>query len=466
MKYDLPGGLITGTDSYKVTHWPQYPPGTETVYSYLESRGSSSPVFKDTCFFGLQYYLKAYLEGQVVTREHVEYAATFLAKHFGSERHFNRVGWLRLVEKHGGRLPLLIKAVPEGTVVPTHNVLMTIENTDPEFFWLTNWMETLLLKVWYPITVATLSREIKKLILGFLEETGDPALIGFKLHDFGCRGVSSQESAAIGGAAHLVNFFGTDTLPALELCRAFYQEEMAGFSVAAAEHSTMTSWGREHEADAMRNILEQFPTGIVACVSDQYDILHACREIWGKQLKPLVEKRDGTLVVRPDSGDPPIIVSNVLMALAENFPPRKNAKGYQVLPDQVRVIQGDGVNIDSIYDILAAAKHRRFAADNVTFGMGGALLQQMNRDTLKFAIKCSHVVVNGEARDVWKDPVTDPGKVSKKGRLKLVRDGDDWQSVGENEPGDDQLVPVFRDGEVLADWTLSEIRERARVERQ
>ena len=195
--------LILLTDSYKVSHWLQYPPGTERVYSYLESRGGR---FADVVFFGLQYYLRKYLEGAVITREKVDAAEVFWAEHLGASGLLNRAGWDAIVSDHGGRLPVRIRAVPEGTVVPTRNVMMTIKNTDPRLYWLPNYLETLLVQVWYGCTVATLSREMRKLIHGSLEETGDPSGLDFKLHDFGFRGASSVESAAMGGAAHLVNF--------------------------------------------------------------------------------------------------------------------------------------------------------------------------------------------------------------------------------------------------------------------
>lgn len=452
--------FILSTDSYKVSHWKQYPPGTQTVYSYLESRGGK---YNETVFFGLQYYLNYYLSGHVVFPWHIDEAEDFCNKHFG-EGLFNRAGWEYIVNQHSGRLPLRIRAVREGTVVPTHNVLMTIENTDPNVPWLTNYAETLLLKVWYPITVATLSRNIKKIILGFLEATGDPDLINFKLHDFGFRGASSYETAAIGGAAHLVNFMGTDTMAALEVSQEFYDEDMAGFSIPASEHSTITSWGEEHELDAMRNMLTAYPTGLVACVSDSFDIYRACRQYWGDELHDMIMQRDGTLVVRPDSGDPPTVVTNVLGILGEKFGYTVNRKGYKVLPSQIRVIQGDGVNEDSIYDVLTACMRRGWSADNVTFGMGGKLLQDVNRDTQKFAFKCSAVQVNGEWRDVYKDPVTDPGKISKRGRLSLVMgDGGILETESETDPKFDYLQTVFENGVVRNRTNLAEVRRLAQV---
>src|SRR5581483_4449739 len=294
----LSRNLVLQTDSYKFTHWKQYPPGTQYVYSYLESRGG---MFSQTAFFGLQYYLLKYLQGCVVNEDDVRQAQQFVDSHIGPGM-FNADGWMHIVRNRGGKLPVEIKAVPEGTSVDVQNVLMTIENTDPICYWLPNYLETLLLKVWYPITVATLSQGIRKVMLGALQRSGDPALIDFKLHDFGYRGVSSEETAGIGAAAHLINFKGTDTVAGIRLLQQFYQSaEMEGFSIPAAEHSTITAWGRENEVQAYDNMLTQFPEGLVEVVSESYNVYEACEKLWGEALKDKVLARKGTLVVRPDS---------------------------------------------------------------------------------------------------------------------------------------------------------------------
>lgn len=463
----LRDNIMLLTDSYKASHYRQYPKGTTHVYSYLESRTGGK--FPKVIFFGLQYIMKRYLEGQVVTREKIDEAQAFFDKHLGPGA-FNRAGWEHILNKHNGYLPITIKAVEEGTYLKTNNVLVTVENTDPECFWLTNYLETILLHVWYPTTVATLSRNMKETILDYLEQTGNPELIPFKLHDFGCRGVSSVESASTGGAAHLINFLGTDTLPGITLLQQFYKADMPAFSIPASEHSTITSWGAECEADAMENMLDQYPEGLVACVSDSFDIINACKNIWGKKLRDKVMARKGTLVVRPDSGDPVEMVVSVLEALGGAFGYATNAKGYRVLPDQVRVIQGDGINDNELKFILQAMKNAGWSADNVAFGCGGALLQQMNRDTQRFAFKCSSVVVNGEQRDVFKAPVSDPTKNSKRGKLKLIEERG-WadkeidrvrhKTVSINDAGDDVLVEVFRDGQVTKEYTFDEIRGKA-----
>ena len=459
---NLIDNILLLTDSYKVSHHRQYPLGTESIYSYFESRGG---VFDEIVFFGLQYYLKKYLQGEVVTREKIDIAEELFSAHFGNNKIFNREGWLHILNKHGGRLPVSIHAVPEGTVVPTRNVMMTIENTDPECYWLTNYLETLLVQVWYGSTVATQSRFMKAMLLRYLAESGDPSTIDFKLHDFGFRGVSSVETAAVGSAAHLISFRGTDTFAGVLTAREYYDEPMAGFSIPAAEHSTITSWGRENEAKAMENMLDQFPSGLVAVVSDSFDIYAACSEIWGGQLKEKILNRDGTLVIRPDSGDPPTVVLEVLNLLGEAFDVSLNQLGYKVLPPQVRVIQGDGIDREMLEKILDLMVAEGWSADNIAFGSGGGLLQKLNRDTSKYAFKCASAIVNGEARDVYKQPVTDQGKKSKAGRMRLVRVGDSFETLinDETDPRPNELLEVFRNGEILIETNFGDIRERASV---
>ena len=263
--------LILNTDSYKASHWLQYPPGTEKTFFYVESRGGQ---YDSTVFFGLQAILKEYLS-RTVTHDDVDEACDFFAAH---GEPFNEAGWRRIVDVHGGKLPLRIRAVPEGSVVPTHQALVTIESTDDEAFWLPSYLETLLLRLWYPVTVATVSWQVKKIIKGFLDRTSDEAQaqLPFKLHDFGARGVSSLESAALGGMAHLVNFKGTDTVSGVLAARRYYHEEMAGYSIPAAEHSTITSWGREHELDFYVNEFEHtgiWGTNYYACLDLDWELL-------------------------------------------------------------------------------------------------------------------------------------------------------------------------------------------------
>jgi nicotinamide phosphoribosyltransferase len=449
---------ILDTDSYKFSHWVQYPPGTTEMFSYLESRGGK---YESTVFFGLQYALKRFLDNPV-TAEQVEEAAEF-AKNHGVP--FNLEGWEHIVAHHGGRLPVRIRAVPEGTIVPTGNILMSVESTDPKVFWVVSWLETMLVRLWFPITVATKSYYCKQAIRKALEKSSDnpETELPFKLHDFGSRGTSSQESAMIGGAAHLVNFMGSDTVAGIYTANKYYNHHMAAFSIPAAEHSTMTMWGREREVDAYANMLKQYGDDtLIAVVSDSYDIFNAAENIWGDQLKSQVEEFDGMLVIRPDSGDPATVVVKLLNILHKRFGGKINGKGYKVL-DHVRVLQGDGINEDSLQVILDEVLLAGFSADNIAFGMGGGLLQQLNRDTCKFAFKCSYAKVDGEDVDVWKDPATDKGKRSKKGKLELLKRDDGSVLTTRRSAGlTSVLRDVYLDGKILIEDDLDTIRARTR----
>jgi nicotinamide phosphoribosyltransferase len=461
----LSHNILLNTDSYKVSMWKQYPAGTTNVYSYIESRGGR---YDRTVFFGLQAFIKEYLL-EPITQADIEVADEILTAH---GEPFNRAGWQYILDKHNGYLPVVIRAVPEGTVVPVRNVLATIENTDPECFWLTTWLETALLRaVWYGTTVATQSYTIKQVILDYLERTGDPTTIDFKLHDFGARGVSSMESAGIGGAAHLVNFMGTDTISGVLFAREFYNAGIAGFSIPAAEHSTVTSWGREGEVDAYRNMLNQFarPGSILAVVSDSYDIYNAASKLWGEELRQQVIDSGATVVIRPDSGDPVEVNRNLIQILDSKFGSTVNAKGFKVL-NNVRLIQGDGINELTVRSILGAFMALGYSADNIAFGMGGALLQIVDRDTQRFAMKASAAKINGEWINVVKDPITDPGKRSKAGRVTLWTSGGEFQSAVEQPTGwtdrglgwVDALEVVYRDGKLIQEISFEEVRQNAK----
>ena len=449
--------IALNTDSYKVSMWKQYPPGTEYVYSYIESRGGK---FDRTVFFGLQMFLKQYMS-KPITQADIDEANEFWTAH---GEPFNLEGWQYILKAHNGYLPVVIRAVPEGTVIPVSNVLLSIVNTDPKCFWLTTWLETALLRaIWYPTTIATNSYMCKQALLAAYEKSSDADLgtVDFKLVDFGARGVSSMESSGIGGAAHLLSFKSTDNMTGILYAKKFYGADMAGYSIPAAEHSTITSWGREHEVDAYRNMLQQFakPGSMVAVVSDSYDIMNAASNIWGGLLREEVEISGATLIVRPDSGDPLTVPVEVIAALADKFGYTVNSKGYKVLPDCVRVIQGDGIDVESLPRILERVMAAGFAADNISFGMGGGLLQHVNRDTQKFAMKCSAICVNGEWRDVYKDPVTDQGKKSKRGRLALTRKNGVWATEPlEHNTYHDEMRQVYDRGDIQQNLTWGELK--------
>lgn len=464
--------LILLADAYKYSHHKLYIPGTQLIYSYLESRGGK---FNETVFYGLQYFLKEYLEGVVFTKEKLDEAETTLLEVFGRTDVFDRTRFEYIINKHGGKLPVRIKAVPEGTVVPVRNVMMTIENTDPECFWLTNFLETLLMQVWYSCTVASVSREIKKIVRQYYEATASEASfagIDFVLNDFGFRGASSVESAGLGGSAHLVNFSGSDTIPGSIFAKRYYNAPVApGLSIPATEHSICTLLGEEGELEIFKHILNTFPTGTIACVSDSYNIFRACEEYWGTELKEQILNRKGTLVIRPDSGDPVQTLLKIFDILMNKFGYTVNEKGFKVLPPQVRVIQGDGISYSSIPGIYAALQQAGISAENLVLGMGGALLQRVNRDTQEFALKCAYAEVNGKGINVQKMPVEMDAsgqlrtsfKKSKAGRLKLVKDNDSFKTIGAGEePGlADVMETVFENGAVTKTWSFDEVRKAA-----
>lgn len=485
--------IMMMADSYKASHSFMMPDGLTEVYSYLESRGGDMPA---TVFFGLQYYIKKYLTGVQVTRPKLRKAKRFWDKHVG-EGKFDVEGWQTIIDECDGKLPLEIKAVPEGSVIPVKNILMSIRNTHPRAYFLTNWVETLLMKIWATITIASNSRRLMQLLVKYGQETCDNIdHVKFQMHDFGYRGVSSEETAAVLGAAHLVMFLGTDTAAGVHMLQKYYGEEMAGFSIPASEHSVMcshrisdTSTG---EVNAMRQILTRYADGTVAIVSDTYNIYYACDTIFGKELKDLILSRDGKLVIRPDSGDPVKVLcgdptcddpgqlgdwtrKGVIRILADRFGATPNERGFMVLNSKIGVIQGDGIDYAMTQQILERLTDIGFAASNLNFGSGGGLLQKFDRDSMKFAIKATHAIVNGRHINLQKTPITDPGKNSKKGYLKLVYDylyGAHGRSnekcyqtvemsVENADFSDDILRPIFLNGELLIDEKFETIRQRA-----
>lgn len=466
--------IIINTDSYKCSHYLQYPNNLDYLSSYIEARGGA---YNFAQFFGLQGLLKSG-SFDPFTQEDLDFAAEFVPAHVPGLK-FNYEGWKAILDEYGGVLPIRIDAIKEGTSVGTGNVMVQVTNTDPRFPWLPQFVETTLLRgVWYPTTVCTRSKFFKEsLIRPALQKTSDDVegQIGFKLHDFGFRGVSSYESAEIGGAAHLVNFMGTDTMAAILYVMSWYnQTEMPAFSIPAAEHSTIMSWGKEAEKRAYENMVVRFGGDgrMFAVVSDTYDIYHAVGRIWGKELHDEVMNNGGTLVVRPDSGKVHV-PAEILNMLGDAFGYTVNSKGYKVLPPQVRVIHGDSVNektIPQIYDIMQDGAHG-WAADNIAFGMGGELLQTVNRDTIGFAQKASAVKYSGPLeyshwQGIKKTPVGDPGKNSKAGRLALVNaftHAADKRKITIQEHslnGEQNLLePVWENGKLLRDQTFDEIRK-------
>jgi len=468
--------LLLSNDSYKDSHSLQYPGHVQGMCSYIEARRNTGPYqdIKGTVFFGLQAMIKEYLL-KPITADDIEEAAEITQLH-GTP--FPKDQFYRVLKEYRGRLPLTIRAVKEGTHVPFGNALVDVTCVTKDLFWLASWIETQLLRgVWYPTTVCTNSNYIKQIIRHFLEETSDDPIgqLPFKLHDFGARGASSGESAGLGGIAHLVNFRGTDTKEALVAGRRYYASPISGFSIPAAEHSTITAWGREFEVDAYRNMINQFsrPGSAYAVVADSYNIYDAVSNLFGDTLKDEVIRAGGMLIVRPDSGDPVTVCLAVIARLADKFGTTTNSKGYRVL-NNVRVIQGDGVDPFIIKSILNALKINGFSAENIAFGMGGALLQKVDRDTFSFAQKCCAVYDTRSKTwiDVYKDPIAG-GKTSKRGVQSLIRgtiqvlehgvytNKESLVTCRSEEllaSDEDLLEPVYSYGDLLRDQSLDEIR--------
>lgn len=456
--------IILMTDSYKLCHWRMYPDGTEYVYAYLESRIGAK--YNKTVFFGLQYYIKRYLTGKVVTRDFIDNAEKFVITHMGGAEHFNRGMWEYILSEYNGYLPIEIRAVPEGTPVSVSNVLMTVVNTDPKCAALTNHLETILSQVWASSTVATLSYEVYKLIEFYRDATGNREGIRFGLHDFGYRGVSSIESAGLLGAGHLLNFMGTDTIRAMEVATAFYSAPLDGlaYSVPATEHSIMTSQGEAGEKALLLKLLQQYPKGILSIVIDSYSDTRFTNE-YVREFKDIILAREGKVVFRPDSGCPDSVTLKIYDFLADIFGTTVNEKGYKEIHPKVGVLWGDGIDYDGIRSILYTLRNNGYSTNSMVFGMGGGLLQRINRDTQRFAFKSSAQCCNGQWHDIFKNPL-DTSKMSKKGILKLTKDEKDTFHTIRKEAADrntrdadDLLDVVFRNGVLVKEYTFDEVRK-------
>ena len=460
--------IIMMSDSYKYSHWKQYPENMVSMFDYAEAR--SDKVYDKTVFFGLQYYIEKYLSTPITIRD-IEEAQDFASGH-GIP--FNTEDWLYILNYHNGMLPVRIRAVKEGSVIPTKNVLFTVESTDPKVPWVAGFLETLLMKVWYTSNIATRSYYIKELISKYWKETVDEneqTGVLFSFHNFGDRGSSSVESAGIGGVAHLTQFMGTDNFNSLRYANKYYNEPSAGVSIPATEHSTTTAWGKENEYDMIMNHIEtNKDVGLIAAVSDSYDYLKTVDVLTSGEFKEKIESDEyPVFVIRPDSGNPNEMVSKTLDIIEKNKVQfTMNSKGYKVL-NKYRIIWGDGIDEDAIRGMLNLLKERGYAASNISFGSGGWLMQSHTRDSQGWAVKCSSITVkegNKEIqRDVFKDPITDKKKVSKKGRVTTYKRPDGTYFVdtigsidSANENATDILETVYEDGIVMNKVSLSEVR--------
>lgn len=451
--------IILNTDLYKYSQPYQYPEDTDAIFSYISGRGGK---WDHTVFFGLQMFLKEYLIPQI-TQEDIDYGADLIPRH-GLPFHKNL--WQYILDEHGGLLPLKIRAVPEGTVVPIKNIWATIEPTDPNCWWLVDHVESALLRgCWYPTAVSTNSYFSKKIIKFYLEKNGSPELLSTRLSDFGLRGVSSFESAGIGGAAHLVHFDGTDNVTGSQYASHFYNRKLTGMeSIPAMQHSTVTSWSKEGEADSYRNMLSLFGMSgaIIACVSDSYNIFNACEKLWGEELKEDVINSGAIVVIRSDSGNPVEVLIKCITILDRAFGHTINSKGYKVL-NNVRLFQSDGIDQEMISRILYLFDSHGYSSDNIAFGQGGALLQQLDRDTIKAAMKGSARLIrtNGQWQEMFKDPITDQGKSSLRGRVDLFQTDDGLVTAKEGELNyPSALREVFKNGKLLIDDEFKTIQSR------
>lgn len=472
--------LILAADLYKYSQVHMCDEEQTLNISYLESRGGD---FNYTLWFGLQYILKKYFAGVVFTTEKIDHAERILAKAFNNGEVFDRSKYDYIVENHGGRLPISISCVDEGTVVPTSNALMKIKNTDPKCAWLVKALETAILQVWYPCTVATNSFMSRVLVDNMHMKAGtfdelNSIIREITLNDFGLRGASSMETGGIGGMSHLVTFRGSDNPQGSLYAMEWYNtDEVYGLGVVATEHSDMTQKGRSGEVDMIERLLNKFPTGIVSCVLDGYDIKNAIENYICGKFKTRIMNRDGVFVVRPDSGDVIATLDYIINQLFKTFGYTLTEGGMKLLPSYIRIIQGDSINHNMIKKIFAWMELNDIAPENIIFGEGGALLQKVNRDSQKFAIKCCLNIINGVVYNVSKTPMeigadgsyTQSFKTSKSGDLELVSTGDtinDYITVDLNtykfKPNDIAVMnEVFLNGYVTREHTFETVRDLA-----
>ena len=450
-------------DSYKYTHYGMYPKDMTGMFSYIEPRGGMYP---EALFFGLSGYLQKYLSTPV-TKAEVDEFEDIINSHIVGER-FNRTDWDYILNKHGGYLPVRIRAPKEGSIIPVHNVMTTTESTDPRVPWVANFPETTMLRgVWYPTTVATRSMMIKRILKRYLKMTSDCTAANQKLlwqlHDFGMRGAAVDAGSA--GAAHLVNFYGTDTVEGLLYARYYYGEPCAGGSIPATEHSVATSEGRANEINVYRRLIARYgkPGGIFAAVIDSYNMFDVCDFIL-PQIKQELLASGVTMVLRPDSGDPLEILPRMLNSLTNTFGYTINSKGFKVLNNAVRIIWGDGINENSIEQILALMAQLGWSSENIAFGCGGYLLQSLTRDTMQWAQKTSAILVNGVWIDTTKDPITDPGKRSRPGRITLYTNSAGEYYTSTKTDDQDMMQTVYENGELMNQPTFAEIRQTAGME--
>lgn len=474
------------TDGYKLDHRRQYPEGTTLVYSNWTPRKSRMPEIEEVVFFGLQYFIKKYIledfEQYFFRRPKEEVVAAYkrrIDNYLGP----NEIGTAHIAALHDlGYIPMAFKALPEGVSVPMRIPMFTMYNTLPEFFWLTNYFETLLSNViWLPCTSATIAKSYRKLLDAYAAITSSaPGFVDWQGHDFSMRGMGGVEAALISGMGHLLSFTGTDTVPAIEYLERYYgadvTKELVGGSVPATEHSVMSMGTIEDELGTFKRLItEVYPAGIVSVVSDTWDLWKVLT-VYLPALKEEVLERNGKLVIRPDSGDPVWILcgnpggkteaerKGVVQLLWEVFGGTTNDKGFKELDPHIGAIYGDSITLERAKAICEGLKQNGFASTNVVLGIGSFTYQYNTRDTFGFAMKATYGEVAGRGRSIFKDPVTDDGtKKSAKGLMKVILEDGTYQlkdQVSWEEENTGALREVFRDGKLLVEETLAEIRTR------
>ena len=476
------------TDGYKVDHRRQYPEGTTLVYSNWTPRKSRIQGIENVVFFGLQYFIKKYMIEDFNTNFFNKSKAEICKRYTRRVNNYlgpNQVGIEHIEALHDlGYLPMVIKALPEGAQVPIRVPMVTMYNTKAEFFWLTNYFETLLsTTLWMPCNSATIAKEYRSILDGYAEQTSSmPEFVDWQGHDFSMRGMAGLEAAVMSSAGHLLSFTGTDTIPTIDFLETYYNAnsdtDLVGGSVAATEHSVMCMGTNTGEEETFKRLItEVYPNGIVSIVSDTWDLWKVLTE-YLPNLKNEVLARDGKVVIRPDSGDPVDIIcgnaqgnsseekKGVIELLWDIFGGTTNSKGYKELDAHIGAIYGDSITLDRATQICERLKQKGFASTNVVLGIGSFTYQYNTRDTFGFAMKATYGEVNGEGREIYKDPITDDGtKKSAKGLIKIeLRNGAytliDQVSWEEEQKG--ELKEVYRDGELVLNDSLQVIRKRVK----
>lgn len=481
--------FITATDFYKLDHRRQYPEGTEHVYSNFTARSTRVGGADSVVFFGLQHFLQDKLTDLANRtffsrpRSDVLYDyQQMLDNCLGP----NDVGTAHIGALHDLQyIPLEFCALPEGTHVPFRIPMFTIENTIAEFFWVTNYIETLMSSaLWLPCTSASTAVRYRKLLETYAQLTGgDLGFVDWQGHDFSFRGMASPEAAALSGAGHLLSFTGTDSIPSIKLLHDYYGGDgLIGGSVPATEHSVMCAGGQLDELATFDRLIKLYPKGILSVVSDTWDLWHVIGSIL-PAMKAQIMGRPGKLVIRPDSGDPVLILTGdatqlpgtlphkgVVEALWDLFGGTINAAGFKVLDSHIGAIYGDSITEERARLICERLKKKGFASTNVVYGIGSFTYQYVTRDTNGFAVKATWAKVSGVERMLFKNPVTDNGeKKSARGRI-VIRHGEgglqmiDGLTLDQQADHTDNLLqPVWRDGRFLRKTTLAEIRTHVKA---